>query len=301
MATFSKSTFKAFNYSSFRPHYPASFYEILEKYTGGRVAKAIDLGCGTGVATYPLLNVANNVVGLDLSPGMIETANKLKQERLALLGIEDKSVISFHVGTAEDFVKSPTDDIRPGSVDLITAAQCIHWFQNYDEFFRSSSQLLKSGGTLAYWYYLDPVISDVQTNGDKAAILKKASEVYDKFVYNDHRYLGPHWEQPGRSILKDELKDVDRHLTSDFTDVVINKYRAGGDATNILSLAKKGAKLQDFRNYLSTYSSYHNYKVATGDKDNLIQKFLDELEEVLGGDVAFDLTWNTGYTFARKR
>ena len=101
MTTFSKTNFKSLNYNSFRPHYPPSFYKILADYVTKvelplpinlPIDKTIYLGCGTGVATYPLLNISTNVIGVDLSLKMIETANSLIEKNLQTLGIKNSTL-----------------------------------------------------------------------------------------------------------------------------------------------------------------------------------------------------------------
>lgn len=319
MTTFSKTGFKTLNYNTFRPHYPVSFYKILANYvtkdTPNKlpVSTAIDLGCGTGVATYPLLNFSEHVIGLDLSASMIETANSLIEQRLAELEVSDKSRISFKVGSTEDFVSHGGNDIPPESVDLITAAQCIHWFQDYNSFFESAAKLLKPGGTLAYWYYADPII--LNAYGPNASSLpeklRRAVEIYSKYVYDDERYIGPHWEQPGRDILKYNLTEVNKHIPETlYENVTIQRYNPDpshpgvlpGD--NDLHLVQQRVPISRFEQYLSTYSGYHNYKVATGDNGDLIERFFMELQSELGWDrktTEIDLVFNTGYTFLTKK
>ncbi|KAL6449531.1 CRG1 Probable S-adenosylmethionine-dependent methyltransferase CRG1 [Candida maltosa Xu316] len=312
MATFSKSNFKALNYNSFRPHYPPSFYNILANYLGKTpVENTIDLGCGTGVATYPLLNISQNVVGLDLSPGMIKTANSLIQDNLKKLGIDDVSRIKFVTGSVEDFVK--TSDAKE-HFDLITAAQCIHWFQDYDLFFQKSGELLKSGGVLAYFFYIDPVIIDFtgpsKPSATKEEIIEKAYQVYHKYVYDDKNYIGPHWENPGRNILKHFCEEVNKKVPEDvYTDITINTFKPNlakpyADETVDLDLKKLNLNLQGYIDYISTYSGFHNYKEATGNSNLLTNEFLTELLDVTGWDLnetKVDLVWNTGYTFIRKK
>lgn len=311
MTTFSKTGFKTLKYNSFRPHYPPSFYKILESYVGvdGPLSKAIDLGCGSGVATYPLLNFTKEVVGVDLSELMTETANSLKVGRLKDLGIEDPAVIKFKTGSVEDFVANPDSDTQPGTFDLITAAQCIHWFQDYDLFFANTAKLLKKQGTLAYWYYLDPIISNYnQADADplKEEKLARAQNIYNKYVYGDE-YLGPYWEQPGRDILKNGLAAVNEAIPhSLYTGVKIKNFSPEfsnpAPGPDDLQLVKQNITLQDLANYLGTYSSYHNFKEATGDKDNLIELYIKELEDEFGWDrntTKIDLTYSSGYTFMK--
>lgn len=314
MSTFSKVNFKTINYNSFRPHYPPSFYTILTNYvTKGNkeklpISKAVDLGCGTGVATYPLLNFSQSVTGLDLSPLMVETANSLVSKRCKEMEVVDLSRINFKSGAVEDLIYQEPREIPENSVDLLTAAQCIHWFKDYDSFFANSAKLLKSGGTLAYFFYIDPIIVDFSgpSNGDKAALLKKSSEIYQRLVYEDPQYIGPHWEQPGRSILTNFCTEVNLHIpTSLYEDIEINTFTPvnGKASPTDLDMKKEGIPLSTFIDYLSTYSGFHNFKDATGDKVGFLSVYLTLLEEELGWDrnsTTIDLVWKTGYTAMRK-
>lgn len=309
MTTFAKSGFRSLNYNSFRPHYPPSFYKLLVDYAGKeRFSNTIDLGCGTGVATFPLLNISDKVTGLDLSPLMIDGANKLKSQRLKELGIEDESRIDFQVSAVEDF------EAPPESFDLIACAECIHWFGDYDAFFASAARQLKKGGVLAYWYYVDPVVVDFEGPYDqsrsKLEIKDAAMQLYRKLVYHDPQYLGPHWEQPGRFILQNFLVETDKHIPySLFKDVKINKYIPTSDGTKKytdqdLQLKREKITLMDFRNYISTYSSFHNFRDKTGQDAEFLDFFVSSMEKELGWDreeTKLDMEWYTGYTFLKKQ
>ncbi|KAG2736927.1 hypothetical protein G9P44_001017 [Scheffersomyces stipitis] len=318
MSTFSKANFKTLNYNSFRPHYPPSFYKLLFNYvtkgdlTKLPIDKAIDLGCGTGVATYPLLNSSEHVIGLDLSPKMIQTADSLISERMEQLGISDQSRITFKTGAVEDFVYQEPREIPNESVNLITAAQCIHWFRDYNAFFKNSAQLLKKGGTLAYWFYVDPVIVDFRGpyKGDKAHVLSRTWQLYNKYIYEDANFVGPHWEQPGRTIIKNFTVEVNKHIPSELYDnVVINTFLPNSTDNKTpsekdLNLSKLDITLEDYLNYLRTYSGYHNFQDATGDKVNVFELLLKDFETELGFDrntTKVDLVWRTGYTFITKK
>lgn len=307
MATFAQTSFKSINYNSFRPQYPQSFYKLLLDYAGKtKVQNTIDLGCGTGVATFPLLNFSQNVIGLDLSPKMIECANELKLARLRELGVADESRISFEVSAVEDF------SAPPESFDLITAAECIHWFKDYDTFFDAAHKQLRPGGTLAYWYYVDPLIVGFDGTCDSKLLkddaTSRAMELYHTLVYKDADFLGPHWEQPGRSILQGALVEVDRHIPSDkFTDVKIKKFvpeKGLPYADDDLQLCRNDITLRDYTKYLSTFSSFHNYQEATGKGQELLNKFLNVCENELGWDgdtTTLHLQWSAGYTFMKKK
>jgi SAM-dependent methyltransferase len=74
-----------------------------------KVHRALDLACGTGLSTSPLLEVARQVVGVDVSP-----------EMLALAPSSDR--VSYAQAAAE---RLPFED---GSFDLATICSALHWF-----------------------------------------------------------------------------------------------------------------------------------------------------------------------------
>jgi SAM-dependent methyltransferase len=76
-----------------------------------------------------------------------------------LAAAEPRQDIEFHQAAAEE------SGLKAGSVDLITVAQALHWF-DIPQFFVESARVLKTGGLLAVWCYArnrvnsdcDPVI-----------------------------------------------------------------------------------------------------------------------------------------------
>lgn len=301
MATFSKTGFKTINYNSFRPRYPPSFYEILSKYSGKQIGNSLDVGCGTGIATYDLLNISDNVEGVDLSPSMIKTCNDLIKERCETLGIKDTNRITFNVGDLDNL-----DTLSEGKYDLIVGAQCLHWSKNFDQLFNKIYKLLKPNGVFAYWYYVDPIVTHAETNNDLQT-LETAKKIYFKYMYDDANLIGPHWEQPGRSIIKNYYKDIDNKIPSIFRDVKINNYEVDlknfryPSETEDLALVKKNIKIEQLLNYVSTYSGLHNY-LETNPGSNVVKDFGEELKNETGwnDDTPIDLVWNTGYTLMRK-
>lgn len=318
MSTFSRGSYKALQYNSFRPRYPASFYDVLGRYVAdgdpGKlpVKRCLDIGCGTGVASFPLLGMAESVIGIEPSDPMIKTANELVQERCDELGISDPSRIHFEKGTAESLASSHNSE---GTIDLITVAEAIHWFGDWKAFFQASAKLLRPGGTLAYWMYVDPVIVDFsgpcKSGAEKVEVLRKAMAAYSKFTYDDPRFIGPYWNQPGRGVLQNMCREVEQVIPHEFFgDVISHEFTAEfgkpdcGLETEALVLKRQGIKLQDYVNYLETYSGFHAYREATGDAALLSEKFVQALEAETGWDRAtttIDLVWNTKYVFMRRK
>lgn len=77
----------------------------------GNFENIIDIACGTGDSTVPLLDIGNNIVGIDQSESMLSKA-KEKGLNVKLMGYED----------AHDL----------GQFDLITTCMAFHWF-DFDE------------------------------------------------------------------------------------------------------------------------------------------------------------------------
>ena len=73
------------------------------------VERALDVGCGTGLSTIALRQIAGSVVGVDSSAEMIALAPK-------------HAGIEFEIADAEHL---PFED---HNFDLVTVSQAIHWF-----------------------------------------------------------------------------------------------------------------------------------------------------------------------------
>jgi SAM-dependent methyltransferase len=133
-------------YAAFRPPYPPKFIDTvlsLHTSTGGGTTTLLDVGCGPGTATQSLAPLFTHAYAADPGTSMIEAARSTPI--LTASGEEVKWAIS----TAEDLLES-IPEIKPGSVDLITAATAAHWFK-MPGFYAAAAKLLKPGGSIAMW------------------------------------------------------------------------------------------------------------------------------------------------------
>ena len=94
---------------------------------------AWDCGCGNGQAAKSLIKYFNKVIATDASKEQIENA-------LDINGVE------FKIAKAED------SGIQSNSVDLITVATALHWFDK-DAFYKEAKRVLKEDGVIAVWTY----------------------------------------------------------------------------------------------------------------------------------------------------
>jgi SAM-dependent methyltransferase len=134
-------------YARFRPVYPEALFDFLASLCAER-GLAWDCGAGTGQASVPLAARFERVVATDVSAGQIARA-------------EARPDITYVVAPAE------RSDLESSSVDLVLAAQALHWFP-FDAFLAEVKRVLKPSGILAAcWYDLcsvndavDAVIGD---------------------------------------------------------------------------------------------------------------------------------------------
>lgn len=118
--------------------------------------RVLDVACGTGVVSFALASQAREVVGIDISPGMLAKARKIRHRR----GIRN---VHFVLGQAEHM---PFAD---GEFDLVVCRLAIHHFPQPEKEIREMARVLKVGGRL--------VISDtVSSEDEREARLHNALE-----------------------------------------------------------------------------------------------------------------------------
>jgi SAM-dependent methyltransferase len=122
------------DYVRHRPGYPPALLDCLRRECGLAPGYVVaDVGSGTGKLTELLLAAGARVLAVEPNAGMREAAERLLG---AIPGFRSVD------GTAE------ASGLEPGSVDLVTAAQAFHWFDQAAarvEFAR----ILKPGGSVA--------------------------------------------------------------------------------------------------------------------------------------------------------
>jgi SAM-dependent methyltransferase len=95
---------------------------------GTRFERALDVGCGTGLSSLALADLAAQVVGIDAATSMLKRARRSTRVRYA-------------ASLAEDL------PFRPGSFDLVVACGSIDWVDRA-RFLPRVAELLRPGGWL---------------------------------------------------------------------------------------------------------------------------------------------------------
>ena len=129
---------QAREYALYRPQYPGELFDYLASISPGRQL-AWDCGTGNGQAAQELARHFDRVMATDASADQI--AQAAAHER-----------IDYRVERAEAV------SLEAGSVDLVTVAIAVHWF-DLEAFYQHVKRILVPGGILAVWTYYYPEIN----------------------------------------------------------------------------------------------------------------------------------------------
>jgi SAM-dependent methyltransferase len=138
---------QAQSYAKFRPGYPQELFDFLVSKVSSR-HQAWDCGTGSGQAATALSAYFDSVIATDVNSSQIEMA-------------ERKPNIDYRVLPAE------ATDIPDASIDLVTSANAVHWF-DVSAFFKEVQRVLKPGGVVAVWCY-----NSVRVDGPAQAVLSE--------------------------------------------------------------------------------------------------------------------------------
>jgi SAM-dependent methyltransferase len=126
-------------YAAARPSYPEALFAYLAGLSPRR-ERAWDCGTGSGQAARGLAAHFREVIATDASPAQLAEA------------IPDPR-ISYRVAPAE------RSGIEPESVDLLTVAQALHWF-DLPAFYDEARRVVRPGGAVAIWGYVAATLDD---------------------------------------------------------------------------------------------------------------------------------------------
>ncbi len=223
-------------YADFRPHYPAALFEYLATLVP-RNSVVWDCACGNGQATVDLAGRFHRVIATDASREQIASAKPH-------LNAEYRVAVAEQSGLAEK------------TVDLITVAQALHWF-DLDRFYAEAKRVLRPGGVLAAWAY------GVKTvEGD--AVNQLVQDFYSKTV-------GPYWP-PERRLVEERYRSI--------------PFRFAEISPPDFCLEARWT-LEQLLGYLGTWSATNRFIEATG--RNPLEPLSDALARVWGDGKALRL------------
>jgi ubiquinone/menaquinone biosynthesis C-methylase UbiE len=131
-------------YAAFRPRYPDALFDLLAEAAPAREA-AWDCATGSGQAALGLARHFARVFATDASAAQIAHATPHPR-------------VTYRVAAAE------ASDLDDRAVDLVTAAQAVHWFDR-PRFWAEARRVLRPGGVVAVWSYgffsIAPELDDI--------------------------------------------------------------------------------------------------------------------------------------------
>jgi SAM-dependent methyltransferase len=201
------------DYARYRPDYPDSLFAYLADLAAQR-RRAWDCATGSGQAALGLSRHFEEVIATDASERQIANARPRRRVR-------------YRVAAAED------SGLDAESIDLVTVAQAVHWF-DLGRFWREVRRVLvPGGGVVAVWCY------------DLVSVDAEVDRVVDRLY---RVVVGPYWP-PERALVEAGYGTIE----FPFAEQTPPAFR----------MEKRWA-LDDFAGYLRTWSAAKRYREAVG-------------------------------------
>ncbi|KAK7290786.1 hypothetical protein RIF29_05477 [Crotalaria pallida] len=173
---------QAQQYADARPSYPPQLFHFIASKTPSHNL-AWDVGTGSGQAAKSLAAIYKNVIATDASEKQLEFATKLPNIKYQ------------HTPSTMSTTELEQKVAPQGTVDLVTIAQAMHWF-DLPTFYKQVKWVLKKPhGVIAAWCYSLP-----RVNND--AVDKLLDQLYE----DD---LGQYWNRAVRKFVDDDYKNID--------------------------------------------------------------------------------------------
>ena len=234
-------------YASFRPRYPDDLFAYLAA-RAPRRALAWDCATGSGQAALGLARHFTRVIATDASTAQLAHAAPHPQ-------------VEYRVAAAE------ASGLEAASVDLVAAAQALHWF-DIPAFFAEARRVLVARGVVAVWCYN----------------LCQVTPAVDRIVRHFYaETLGPYWPSE-RRLVETEYRSV----AFPFAEVRVLPFQLEHPLT-----------LAAFGGYLRTWSATLRYAKARS--CDPVGPLLEELRASWGGPAATQrVRWPLALRVGRK-
>lgn len=166
-------------YASSRPTYPRALFEFIVGLVDEKTL-AWDCATGNGQAALVLADYFKEVIASDISARQLENA-------------QQKSNIKYQIFSAEN------TPLKDNSVDLITIAQALHWF-DFDRFYSEARRVLRKrkdgkigegGGIIAAWAY---GLHTISPEVDKVTHQLYEDVLGDKYWPPERKYVEERYE-----------------------------------------------------------------------------------------------------------
>ncbi|AKD04713.1 class I SAM-dependent methyltransferase [Pontibacter korlensis] len=214
-------------YAAFRPHYPQQLYDFLYSLPMQRDT-AWDCGTGNGQVASELAKAFKLVYATDISEAQLQHAPQRQNIRYLTCPAESSPLQSH-------------------SIDLLTVAQAVHWF-DFKRFTNEAERVLKPGGWIALWGYGLVQAADQQLNP------------LIKYFYT--HTVGPYWDQERKHIDNKyepvpfpfaEIKTPDFSIPVNWTRADLLGYLSSWSSVQHFNRHNLFSPLPEFENKLQVY------------------------------------------------
>ncbi len=200
---------QAADYARFRPRYPRELFKWLGSIVPANEF-AWDCATGSGQAAIELAEVFTRVIATDASEKQIGNADNDQR-------------VEYRVAPAEQ------SGLDANSVDLITVAQALHWF-DLIRFYSEVRRVLKPNGAIAAWAY------------KLATVSPEIDAVVNRYY---SQVVGPYW--PAERVLVERFEE----LRFPFDEIVPPKFEMVAEW-----------KVEQLLGYLRTWSATQRFMAA---------------------------------------
>lgn len=234
---------QADKYAETRPTYPPELFQFIASKTPNHDL-AWDVGTGNGQAAVPLADIFKKVVATDTSQEQLSYATKLPN-------------IHYHRFPSTISTKDIERCLaQRGTVDLVTVAQAIHWFDFPDFYDRVSFALRPPHGVLAAWCYTTPRVDE------------RVDSVFSRL----YKESDPFWAK------QRELVDLE-YRTIEFPFDPVDGMKDTGPVEFVI---EKEMDLEMYLTYLRSWSAYQTAKERG--VELLTERVVGDFESAWGGD-----------------
>ncbi|MCS5711323.1 methyltransferase domain-containing protein [Candidatus Berkiella aquae] len=227
------------DYLQYRPDYPEALFQFLADLCGEHQL-AWDCATGNGQAALPLAKYFKQVIASDINQQPLNVA--LQNENIA-----------YYCWPAEQ------TELQPRSVDLITVAQALHWF-DLPSFYEEVRRVAKPKAIIAAWCYS----------------LGSVSPEVDRVIHSlYHDILGDTFWPKERRYIDKEYKTI----AFPFKKKVTSTFHA-----------EKNFQLASLIGYLRTWSAVKEYQQRLN--QDPIQLIFNDLEQAWGkSEKVYTMQW----------
>lgn len=193
--------------------------------------RVLDLGCGTGLCGIYFRDLALTLIGIDLSPKMVEKAKSL--------GAYDEVVC----GDFNEYLLSETHTILLSQFDLILAADVLVYLGDLKESFQNIAKALNNNGLFAFTIELDET-SDFSSIKSINSINKlNTQEFIDKTKSLPHYFLQLTGRYTHTVSYIHELAS-ENHLSIEVEDSIVLRKNQDKEILGILFVLRKVGNLE---------------------------------------------------------